>query len=165
MHPYSSPTATQHPACGLVTSRVSRGEDLLCLERQHELARLNTQGKHAHAYPSHARQILPGVPDACVSMPPWNHTSKTCGSMYIYCDCVGPKRPWKYTGWQGSPCSHEPIYMWPCMWPCPPGTCMSPCAHATFQVVPHGPMQPGTARQQLSKGSHVNPLTAPCRHG
>jgi len=52
-HPYSSPTATQHPACGTVTSRVSRGEDLLCLERLHELADLDKQGdmqvKHAKA--------------------------------------------------------------------------------------------------------------------
>ena len=59
MHPYSSPTATQHPACGMVTSSVYRGEDLLCLERQHELAELSTQGKHGH--PSHARQMSPSV--------------------------------------------------------------------------------------------------------
>ena len=29
IHLYSNPTATQHPACGMMTSRVSTGEDLL----------------------------------------------------------------------------------------------------------------------------------------
>ena len=55
-HPYSSPAATQHPACGMVTSRVSRGEDLLCLERRHELAYL---GNARH----NARQTCRGILD------------------------------------------------------------------------------------------------------
>ena len=33
VHLYFNPTATQHPACGMMTLRVFKGEDLLILER------------------------------------------------------------------------------------------------------------------------------------
>ena len=44
----SNPTAMQHPACGMVTPRVSRGGDLLILERQHD-DNLDLQSNQAQA--------------------------------------------------------------------------------------------------------------------
>ena len=37
-HLYSTPTAMQHPGGGMLTSRVTKGEDLLYLERLHNWA-------------------------------------------------------------------------------------------------------------------------------
>ena len=53
-----APQQKAHPACGMVTSRVCRGDDLLCLERRYQLADLHTQGNMQVSHAMHPGQHM-----------------------------------------------------------------------------------------------------------
>ena len=78
-HPYSSPTATQHPACDMVTSRITTGEEA-------RMSNVNMQGRHTQ-HPS-AKQVYPNVnyqssPKLLHAMVP---KSNDTVQEYVYCN-------------------------------------------------------------------------------